>query len=218
MKSIPLLALLGLSIASAPQSQAITYTTAKSMVKDCALAYAITMATTAAHELGHALSNKLFYGKASAINIGGGHLNPAIAQLPGLTIRSPLLPFVGFTTAPEEAYLCSETRRHKNKIIHLKNISSFLAGPAAGSISAYAFLRKLNQAYPDKTKYAFSKLISKSIMLGQLAINLIPSSFVPFVKARNKGDGDYILEAICASKECSFLRQKKSLLYRWFGI
>jgi hypothetical protein len=198
---------------------------AKNGIRDIALAYCITAGTTFLHEAGHVAAFKLLYGKANAINIGGSSRFPTAASLPGLTIRWPLLPFVGFTSSPAEARLSDNARykngsfMHRNKTIHAKNILSALAGPIVGALSAYACLAKLNTVYPNKNEYPVAKLISKGIIAGQLAINLIPTSLLPFT-SRNRSDGDFIFEALQAmtNKDCAFYRQKTSLLYRWFGI
>jgi hypothetical protein len=109
-------------------------------VKDIAAAYFVGMGLTAIHELGHAITAKLFYGSPINVTIGGrkNYLDLGPIKLGGFN------PATGVTRYLSEKY------SPLNEAI----IAS--AGPVCGGIASYFAYRELKK----KKNYPISKLAS----------------------------------------------------------
>jgi Zn-dependent protease len=130
--------------------------------KDMALAYGVTLAATAIHEMGHAFALRALHKESQPINLGWySDETPTLLSVPGMKLKLPLLPFWGFV---------KNTSFGKN---HLKDITVALAGPIMGSLASYGIYHYLRKKYPKITDYQRAKSWSKGGIIGQL-LNLIP--------------------------------------------
>lgn len=117
-------------------SQAIPGT---KIAKDLVVAYAVGMGLTAVHELGHAITAKLFYDCPVDITLGA-----AQSQVVGKSLTKVLgFRFGGFNPATGFAAIQSNKPSHP-----LKNACIFACGPIFGAIGSLIALKYLPKRLP----------------------------------------------------------------------
>lgn len=107
-------------------------------VQDIAAAYCLGMGLTAIHELGHALTSKMFYGTPIDLTLGSTpyDYNKPYLQVGGIKLG-------GFN--PATGYAQIDYREGD----HLKQAAIGLAGPVCGALASWCAYKLLKKKYPN---------------------------------------------------------------------